>query len=150
MEPPRCPKCDSVMKPGTDVCPGCGETVAAQYSPDAVPGDFGAYYCYRHKRAVTRLRCGRCGRAICPDCALIGPAGPRCPDCGRHKVPVSARAVAHEAKMTFRGLLTGPLRYLWMVILFGLVMTLINTCSGMFAQRSGPAPVDQPDFEQPE
>jgi hypothetical protein len=56
--------------------------------------------------------------------------------------------VAHEAKMTFRGLLTGPLRFLWMIMLFGLVMALVNTCAGIFAQRGGPGPAAQPDYEQ--
>jgi hypothetical protein len=138
------------MKPGTDVCPGCGETVVAQYTPDPVAGEDGVFHCYRHLREHTRLRCGRCGRAICTRCAMIGPAGPRCPECGRNKVPLRARAVAHEARMSVRGLFSGPMRYVLLFVMVGLIMGFVNTCSGMFSRPSGPADDGQPGIEQEE
>jgi len=137
------------MQPGAEVCPGCGKAVVPQYTPDPFAGEPGAFQCYRHRRVATRLRCGRCGRAICPDCAIIGPAGPRCPDCGRHKVPVSARAVAHETKVALRGLFSGPFRFIWLFLAIGLVFSAVRGCQAVLQQREGPVPVDQP-FEDTE
>lgn len=37
--------------------------------------------CARHPKTMTRLRCSRCGTAICPQCAVRTPVGLRCPDC---------------------------------------------------------------------
>jgi len=40
-------------------------------------------YCSYHPNVETRLRCSRCGRPICPRCAVQTPVGFRCPDCVR-------------------------------------------------------------------
>jgi len=37
--------------------------------------------CYRHPKTETNLRCNRCGRPICPKCAVRTPVGFRCPEC---------------------------------------------------------------------
>ena len=37
--------------------------------------------CARHPNVETALSCGRCGTPICPDCAVPGPVGMRCPNC---------------------------------------------------------------------
>ena len=136
------------MRPGTEVCPGCGETVVAQYTPDAVPGEDGVFYCHRHRREHTRLRCGRCGRAICTRCAMIGPAGPRCQACGSNRVPLRARAIAHDVKVSLLGLFNGPLRYVFLIVLVSLVLTLARSCSGFFSRQAGPADNGQPGVER--
>ena len=47
-----------------------------------------AYYCARHPRTETLLRCGRCETFICPRCAVFTDVGARCPDCApRRKLP---------------------------------------------------------------
>jgi hypothetical protein len=53
--------------------------------PGAEPttGDDGALRCYRHPDRETWVRCGRCDRPICPRCAMQGPVGFRCRDCGK-------------------------------------------------------------------
>ena len=38
--------------------------------------------CADHPDVETRLRCSRCGKPICPRCAVRTPVGMRCPDCG--------------------------------------------------------------------
>ena len=38
-------------------------------------------FCYRHPNKETSLRCNRCGKYICPQCARLTPTGYRCPDC---------------------------------------------------------------------
>ena len=37
--------------------------------------------CSYHPDTLTRLRCGRCGKPICPRCGVRSPVGLRCPDC---------------------------------------------------------------------
>ncbi len=47
------------------------------------PADDGPLFCYRHPDRETLIRCGRCERPICTQCAVQGPVGFRCPECGR-------------------------------------------------------------------
>jgi hypothetical protein len=44
--------------------------------------DTGPLYCYRHPKNETYVRCGRCDQPICPKCAVQGPVGFRCRECG--------------------------------------------------------------------
>lgn len=37
--------------------------------------------CSYHPKVMTGLRCSRCGKPICPQCAVRTPVGLRCPDC---------------------------------------------------------------------
>lgn len=41
------------------------------------------YYCYNHPQRETRLRCNRCNRPICSECAVLTPTGYRCKECIR-------------------------------------------------------------------
>jgi len=44
--------------------------------------------CVYHPDVETGLRCGKCGRPICPKCLVQTPVGARCPDCARlYKLP---------------------------------------------------------------
>ena len=45
-------------------------------SPETGPG-----VCYRHPEVETGLRCNRCNKLICAQCAQRTPVGFRCPDC---------------------------------------------------------------------
>jgi hypothetical protein len=49
---------------------------------DAVDDD-GRLFCYRHPDRETWVRCGRCEKPICTRCAMQGPVGFRCRDCGK-------------------------------------------------------------------
>jgi hypothetical protein len=40
-------------------------------------------FCYRHPDRETWIRCGRCERPICTRCAMQGPVGARCRQCGK-------------------------------------------------------------------
>src|SRR5512142_2887129 len=40
-------------------------------------------YCYIHPNRPTSLRCNRCERPICAQCAIRTPTGYRCPECVR-------------------------------------------------------------------
>jgi len=39
--------------------------------------------CYNHPNRETRLRCNRCERPICSECAVLTPTGYRCRECVR-------------------------------------------------------------------
>ena len=44
--------------------------------------------CATHPEVETNLRCGKCGKPICPRCLVQTPVGARCPDCARlYKLP---------------------------------------------------------------
>ncbi len=44
--------------------------------------------CATHPDVETTLRCGKCGKPICPRCMVQTPVGARCPDCARlYKLP---------------------------------------------------------------
>lgn len=49
-------------------------TLPETYPPGQVP-------CSYHPNVMTGLRCNRCGKPICPKCAVRTPVGMRCPDC---------------------------------------------------------------------
>jgi len=38
-------------------------------------------YCANHPKVETRLRCNKCGKPICPKCAVRTPVGYRCREC---------------------------------------------------------------------
>lgn len=44
--------------------------------------------CAAHPDVETNLRCGKCGKPICPRCMVMTPVGARCPECARlYKLP---------------------------------------------------------------
>ncbi|MFN8630597.1 MAG: hypothetical protein U0838_09845 [Chloroflexota bacterium] len=47
------------------------------------PADDGRMFCYRHPDRETLISCGRCEKPICTKCAMQGPVGFRCRDCGK-------------------------------------------------------------------
>ena len=64
-------------------------TANADVQPDSASleaeGEPGTLYCYRHPDRETWVRCGRCDRPICTKCAMLGPVGMRCKQCGKLK-----------------------------------------------------------------
>jgi len=62
------------------------DSTAMPAAPDLVTDvdsdDSGPLYCYRHPKSETYVRCGRCDQPICPKCAVQGPVGFRCRQCG--------------------------------------------------------------------
>ena len=44
--------------------------------------------CATHPQVETNLRCGKCGKLICPKCLVQTPVGSRCRDCAKlYKLP---------------------------------------------------------------
>jgi hypothetical protein len=45
--------------------------------------------CATHPDVETRLRCGKCGKPICPRCLVQTPVGARCRECAKlYKLPI--------------------------------------------------------------
>jgi hypothetical protein len=45
-------------------------------------------YCATHPDVETQLRCGKCGKPICPRCLVQTPVGSRCRECAKlYKLP---------------------------------------------------------------
>lgn len=61
--------------------------------------------CSYHPSTMTRLRCSRCGKPICPRCGVRTPVGLRCPDCaGVRGLPTYRTDSTSLAKATAFGL----------------------------------------------
>ena len=56
-----------------------------QHVADDVTSEPQANVCYRHPQIETGLRCNRCNKLICAQCAVRTPVGFRCPDCIREQ-----------------------------------------------------------------
>ncbi|HEV2755410.1 MAG TPA: rhomboid family intramembrane serine protease [Actinomycetota bacterium] len=60
-------------------------------------------YCYGHPKRPTKLRCSRCDRPICGQCASPAPVGQHCPECvaeARKSAPKVRSAMAVNAPVT--------------------------------------------------
>ncbi|MFN2588900.1 MAG: rhomboid family intramembrane serine protease [Actinomycetota bacterium] len=60
-------------------------------------------YCYGHPNRPTKLRCSRCDRPICGQCAIQAPVGQHCPECvaeARKSAPRVRSATAVNAPVT--------------------------------------------------
>jgi hypothetical protein len=147
-----CPRCSRENAEENRFCGRCGLDFSKVEPASEAPAD--ARPCYRHPRELTNLSCGRCGKAICHRCVVIGPAGPRCRDCGTLKIPVSARAVAGEAKLGVRRLFSaGPYAIYWFFLIASLLFWTFRGCARMSEERDVPpgheraAPVDTQPLE---
>jgi MFS family permease len=53
-------------------------------------------FCYNHPQRETMLRCNRCERPICIQCAVLTPTGYRCKECVRGQQKVFETAVSYD------------------------------------------------------
>jgi hypothetical protein len=52
--------------------------------------------CATHPEVETNLRCGKCGKLICPKCLVQTPVGSRCRDCAKlYKLPTYRVSTAY-------------------------------------------------------
>jgi hypothetical protein len=58
-------------------------------------------YCYVHPNRPTMLRCNRCERPICAQCAILTPTGYRCKECVRSQQKVFDTAVWSDYIVAF-------------------------------------------------
>ena len=71
-------------------------------------------YCYVHPNRETTLRCNRCERPICADCAVLTPTGYRCKECVREQKKVFDTAEWYDYVLGFvvAGFLSGVASFL--------------------------------------
>ena len=61
--------------------------------------------CAYHPDVETNLRCGKCGKPICPKCLVQTSVGARCPDCAKlYKLPTYRVSTKHYLKAAGTGL----------------------------------------------
>ena len=81
--------------------------------------------CATHPETETNLKCGKCGKPICPRCLVQTPVGARCPDCAKlYKLPT----YRVPAKYYLRAIGTA----LGMAIVGGIVWGVINNLVPFF------------------
>ena len=116
-----CSQCRAANPDDKKFCGECGTALAGgeinENGAVAVPGSDGEFYCVRHTKAVTRLRCGRCESPICPKCTVYTPAGTRCKACSKNKIAVRPIGVLHGAVGMISDAAPGVGRRVWYLIL---------------------------------
>lgn len=60
---------------------------SSQRSPSSAGAPAAVLHCSAHPHVETNLRCGKCGKPICPKCMVQTPVGARCPDCAQLRRP---------------------------------------------------------------
>lgn len=65
-------------------------------------------YCYNHPNRETLLRCNRCERPICSECAVKIPTGYRCKECvrGQQKVYETAQSIDYPLAAIVAGVIS--------------------------------------------
>lgn len=128
----KCASCGSENPEGNSYCGSCGQKLFQAFDKVAVEGDDGAFYCYRHKRESTRLSCGRCGKPVCTRCAVLGPAGIRCPECAKQHIAFRPMGAVSDLTRGLRNVGRGGSYtiYIWIVVTL-LVLSYVGSCSVM-------------------
>ena len=124
-----CNKCKADNPADKKFCGECGAKLEPAPEAVAVPGDPGAFFCARHKKVTTRVRCGRCETPVCDRCTVQGPTGVRCRDCAKNRVPIRPRGVLHQAGRSLEGAAANPIRTVWYLAIFSWIASLF---SGLF------------------
>ena len=120
-----CSQCKAVSPDGKKFCGECGGELK-EVQAVAVPGGDGEYYCARHTKTVTRLRCGRCEAPVCPKCTVYTPAGTRCRPCARNKIAVRPAGVLHGAVGLISDAAPGMGRRVWYLALWYLILSFLR------------------------
>ena len=132
-----CPGCSADNPEGKKFCGECGAALAEKPAPVPVAGEDGAWFCQKHAKTVTRLRCGRCEAPICTKCTVYTPAGTRCRACAKNKIAVRPAGLLHEAVGTLSGPSSGIGQRVWYLVLWYGALSLIRMVIGLFFRNPG-------------
>jgi hypothetical protein len=94
-------------------------------------------YCYVHPTRSTMLRCNRCERPICAECAVLTPTGYRCKECVRLQQKKFDTAVWYDYIVAFvigavLSAFASALIYLVSGFFFGILVLFIAPAVGVF------------------
>lgn len=92
-------------------------------------------YCANHPERETLLRCNKCGKPICPECAIRHPVGLRCRECARvKKLPIYDVALAEYATAGLVGVSVSTVAAFLMSLIGGwwFVLLIIGPVVGGF------------------
>jgi len=79
--------------------------------------------CATHPDVETNLRCGKCGKPICPKCLVQTPVGARCLDCAKlYKLPTFRVSTQYYLRAVGAGLVVAIVGG----IVWGVVMGLVS------------------------
>ena len=120
-----CSQCKAGNPGGQKFCGECGSEMAAVEAV-LVPGGDGEFYCAKHTKAITRLRCGRCEAPICPKCTVYSPAGTRCRPCSKNKIALRPAGVLHGAAHAISSAAPGVGRRVWYLALWYLILSFLR------------------------
>ncbi|MFZ4506067.1 MAG: zinc-ribbon domain-containing protein [Fimbriimonas sp.] len=144
----ECPRCGKSNPDSERFCARCGTDLTIKVETKVIPVD--EVPCYRHKNEMTALACGKCGRPVCYRCAINGPAGIRCPDCGVHKIPFTWRGffadITLGSKRTLGSLNNSPYRF-W--IWFAIISLALSVFRGCTSSYEAPDRSDEPSVTAP-
>ena len=89
-------------------------------------------YCVNHPDRETLLRCNKCGKPICPECAIRHPVGLRCRECAQlRRIPTYDLSPRHYTLALAAGLPSATVgvilggifsRFIWIPLIGGLVI----------------------------
>ena len=123
-----CPGCQAKNPDGKKFCGECGGPLEKATSVP-VAGEDGVWYCAKHTKAVTRLRCGRCEAPICPKCTVYTPAGTRCRACAKNKIALRPAGILHSAVGVVEG--ASPIgRRVWYLALWYFLISFLRNPFG--------------------
>gem|GEM_PF-865919 len=130
-----CPRCAKKNEEEARYCAKCGlNLIEARQNLEPKPLEE-TLYCYRHPKEATNLTCGRCDRPVCTTCVILGPAGPRCPDCAKSQKVFRPAAVGLGAKRTAQNLTKqGPWAWYWVIAVVVMLGGFLRGCLPMFNQ----------------
>ena len=146
-----CPRCGRQNEDDVHFCGRCGLDFVEYEKHQARPSTEDQEYCYRHPKVQTNLKCGRCLKPICTKCAIIGPAGPRCPDCAKQNIEFRPAAVVYSAKRSVSGLKKmGPYGIYIVILIISMLFGGFRSCGRGSSGPVGhgqyrPAPDEQDD-----
>ncbi len=84
--------------------------------------------CATHPDVETNLRCGKCGKPICPKCMVQTPVGARCQECARlRRLPQFEISATNYLKALAVGVMVGAgAGALWGLLSWGIPFFYLN------------------------
>ena len=140
-----CHRCGRENPDDVTNCVRCGiklDSIEAQTDyPPQEPENF----CYKHKKEKTNLACGRCGKFICTNCVVLGPAGPRCRECAKQDISLRPAALVYDIKVRILALIRAPYAIWILIIALGVIGGMVRSCSALL---NPPKPVPYSQYKQ--